>query len=192
MQNLRPLCLPLLAALLLGACGATTYVTIRHPLQVGQVDPNNVPFENRREERRRGLRAGTLVDQAQLVTLTPEQICVRVSVWGTQLEPQRADFNTYSIVLVGDSEGVENTPQSVQLERGGIAQYRGTRGVYRGGYRSQRQAFTYQVTQQPAMICFANRGFVTPATTRLTLELRGHGRGTNINFEWDFASSVAR
>ncbi len=181
----------LAAALLLSACGATSYVTIRHPLQVGQVDPNNVPFENVREERRRGLPRGTLVDEAQLLSLTPEQICVRVSVWATQLEAQRADFNTYSIVLVADSAEVENAPQTVQLEQPTYAQYHGTRGVYRGGYHAHREPFDYQMTQQPATLCFANGGFVTPATTHLTLELRGAARGTNINFEWDFASSVA-
>ena len=191
MSNARLILPFVLSALLLSACGATTYVTIRHPLQVGQVDPNNVPFESTREERRRGLQRGTLVDQAQLISLTPEQICVRVSVWATQLEPQRADFNTYSIVLVADNADVENPPQNVQLEQSSYAQYPGTRGVYRGGYRSVRQAFTYQLTQQPATLCFANGGFATPATTHLTLELRGAVRGTNINFEWDFTSSVA-
>ena len=34
-------------------------------------------------------------------------------------------------------------------------------------------------------------GFVTPSTTHLTMELRGPGRHTNINFEWDFSSAVA-
>lgn len=174
----------------LAACSTTSYVTIRHPLQVGQVDQNQVPFESRREERRRRLPAGTLVDTAQLVTLTPEQICVRVQVWGTQLETDRAIFQNYSIVLVADNAGVENAPQNVQLEQPTVRQMQGVRGVYRGGYSSTRVPFVYQITNQPASICFANGGFVTPATTHLTLELRGSRRGTNLNFEWDFASAV--
>ena len=191
MKLLQPTHLVLAAALALGACTTTSYVTIRHPLQVGQVDPNTVPFESRRQERRRGLPAGTLVDEAQLLSLTPEQICVRTSVWGTQLEPQRADYNTYSIVLVADNAGVENAPQQVQLEQARVVQYRGFRGVYRGGYSSTRVPFVYQLTQQPATLCFANGGFVTPNTTHLTLEMRGPQRGTNLDFEWEFASSVA-
>lgn len=179
------------AALLLGACGSTTFVTIRHPLQIGQVDPNNVPFENTREERRRRLPGGTLVDEAQLLTLTPEQICVRVTVWGTDLEPERAAFQSYSIVLVADHAGVENAPQNVQLEQASYMQVQGTRNVYRGGYSSTPTSHVYQLTRQPAQLCFANGGFVTPSTSHLTLELRGQGRGTNINFEWDFASAVA-
>ncbi len=179
------------AAIGLAACGATTFVTIRHPLHVGQVDPNSVPFENSREESRRRLPAGTLVDEAQLVTLTPEQICVRVTVWGSDIEPERADFNNYSIVLVADNAGVENAPQNVALDQPRYGQYHGIRRVYMGGYSATATSHVYQLTQQPATICFANGGFVTPATQHLTLELRGAQRGTNINFEWDFSSAVA-
>lgn len=196
---MRRLSLLVLSALVfLGACGTTTFVTIRHPLQVGQVDPNQVPYQSAREERRRRLPAGTLVDQAELVSLTPDQICVRVSIWSTQIEPARSDFNTYSVVLVTDTAGVENAPQNVQLEQPIVSQYQGiraVRGARRGRYgtSSARVPFMYQVTQQPATMCFANGGFVTPATTHLTLELRGAARrGANINFEWDFTSSVAQ
>lgn len=191
MFKARPILTVLAAAVALAACGSTSYVTIRHPLQVGQVDPNRVPFENAREESRRRLPAGTLVDEAQLLTLTPEQICVHVVVWGTDIEPQRSDLSTYSIVLVADNAGVENAPQQVQLEQPRYGQYAGIRRVYRGGYSATATSHVYQLTQQPAQICFANGGFVTPSTTHLTLELRGPGRHTNINFEWDFTSAVA-
>ncbi|MBX3276212.1 MAG: hypothetical protein KF729_38525 [Sandaracinaceae bacterium] len=185
--------LPVLAAaaLALGACSSTTYTTIPHPLHVGQVAPNNVPFENTREERRRRLPGGSLTDEAQLVSLTPEQICLRVSVWATDIEPARADLSTYSIVLLADDNpGTENTPQSVQLEQPEYGQLHGVRRVYAGGYGTTATSHMYQMTQQPASICFANGGFVTPSTTHLTLELRGPGRTTNINFEWEFSSSV--
>lgn len=183
---------PLIACLaaVVVACGATTYVRIRHPLQVGQVDPNQVPFENAREERRRRLPAGTLVDSAQLLELTPEQICLRTNIWSTQLEPERSDYNQYSIVLVGDDSGVENAPSQVQLEQPTMATYNGIRRVYRGGYGASAVPHTYTVTHQPAVLCFQNGGFVTPSTTHLTLELRG--QRVNINFEWDFDSSVAQ
>lgn len=180
----------LTAAVLVSACGATTYTQIRHPLQVGQVDPNEVPFENTRQERGRQLPAGTLVDSAQLVTLDPNQICLRTEVWGTDLEPERADYNQYSIVLVADDNGVENVPTNVQLEQPQMMQYPGIRRVYRGGYSSVGQRHMYTITRQPATICFQNGGFVTPSTTHLTLELRG--RRVNLNFEWDFVSSVAQ
>lgn len=180
----------LVAAVLASACGATSYTTIRHPLQVGQVDPNQVPFENAREERRRRLPAGTLVDNAQLVTLDPNQICLRTEIWGTDLEPERADYNQYSIVLVADDSNVENAPSNVQVEQPQMMQAQGIRRVYRGGYSSVGQRHVYTITRQPATLCFQNGGFVTPSTTHLTLELRG--RRVNLNFEWDFVSSVAQ
>jgi len=190
MSNVRLTATIVVAAVALVACGATSYVTIRHPLQVGQVDPNTVPFENSREERRRRLPPGTLVDEAQLLTLTPEQICIRVTVWGTDQVPERAVLDNYSLVLVADSADVENVPVNVQLEQPRYDQAQGIRGVYRGGRTSTRVPHLYQLTYQPAVACFNNGGFVTPSTTHLTLELRGAHRGTNLNFEWDFASAV--
>lgn len=184
-------------AFLLMACGGrTTFVSIRHPLQVGGVDPNQVPFENTREERGRQLPGGTLVDQAQLLTLTPDQICLRVSVWADQLNPQRSNFTAYRIALLNDQPGVENTGVQIQLEQGTTAQYQGVRRVarYTGGVtvvRSVGESFVWQITHQPAVLCFPNGGFVTPSTTRMTLELNDAGAGNRINFEWDFDSSVA-
>lgn len=180
----------LFALVCLGACGSTTYVTLRHPLQVGQVDANQVPFHHAREERRRRLPEGTLVDQAELLVLNPEQICVRVTLWSTDLEPQRSDFTAYRIALLNDHSDVENTSAQIQLEQPMTAQYQGIRGVYRGGYSRSAAPHMYAVTQQPATLCFPNGGFVTPATSHLTLELRGEGR-THLNFEWDFDSAVA-
>jgi len=190
MSNVRLTVTIVAAAVALVACGATSFVTIRHPLVVGQVDPNTVPFENGREERRRRLPQGTMVDEAQLLTLTPEQICVRVTVWGTDIEQDRAVLDNYSIVLVADNAEVENAPVNVQLEQPTYNQIQGVRGVYRGGYSSTRVPYVYQFTYQPAVACFNNGGFVTPSTTHLTLELRGARRGTNLNFEWDFTSAV--
>jgi hypothetical protein len=188
--------LALAAISLLAACTTTTYVRIRHPLQVGGVDPHSVPFDNTREERRRQLPNGVLVDEAQLLTLTPDQICVRVSVWGDQLTPQRADFNAYRIALVSDHDGVENTSAQIQLEQGTTNAYHGVRrqARYTGGtvpVRAVATPFVWQITQQPAVLCFPNGGFVTPSTTHLTLELNDAGSRNRINFEWDFDSSVA-
>ncbi|HJL14268.1 MAG TPA: hypothetical protein RMH99_01360 [Sandaracinaceae bacterium LLY-WYZ-13_1] len=191
MHHRRAVSLVVLAAAVLVACGRTTYVRIRHPLQVGQVDPNSVPFEHTREERRRRLPPGTLVDEAQLLVLNPEQICVRVTVWSTDLEPQRSDFRGYRIALLNDRSDLENTSAQIQLEQPRVGQYQGIRRVYRGGYRTTATSHTYTVTQQPAVLCFPNQGFVTPSTTHLTLELEDAGAGNRINFEWDFDSSVA-
>lgn len=183
--------------LLLSACGArTTYVTIRHPLHVGAVDPNLVPFESAREERGRQLPTGTLVDQAQLLSLTPDQICLRVSLWADQLNPQRANFSAYRIALLNDQPGIENTGAQIQLEEGTTASYQGVRRAtrYTGGVtvvRTVPEPFVWQITQQPAVMCFPNGGFVTPSTTRMTLELNDAGAGNRINFEWEFGSSVA-
>lgn len=190
------LSLALVTLALLAGCSTTTYVTIRHPLQVGGVDPNQVPFENAREERHRQLPAGTLVDQAQLLELTPDRICVHVSVWADQLQPQRADYNAYRIALLSDQEGTENTGAQIQMEQPSVAAYQGVRrqAQFTGGYgvvRAVAMPFVWQITQQPATLCFSNGGFVTPATTHLTLELSDAGAGNRINFEWEFNSSVA-
>ena len=74
-MNVRKTLSLLVATLALGACSSTHYVSIRHPLHVGQVDQNEVPFEARRVERDRGLGPGSLVDRAQLTEVTPERIC---------------------------------------------------------------------------------------------------------------------
>lgn len=181
----------LAAVLLLSACGGTIYTRIRHPLHVGQVDPNQVPFEHVREERRRGLPEGTLVDQAELTVLNPQQICVRVTLWATQNEPQRADFGAYRIALLNDQSDLENTAAQIQLEQPMTSQYQGQRRVYAGGYSTRAVSTNYEITQQPATLCFPNGGFVTPATSHLTLELRGQEARNRLNFEWDFDSAVA-
>ena len=179
------------ALLVATACTTTTYTTIRHPLQVGGVDANSVPSENVRDEDRRQLPRGTLVDEAQLLTLTPDQICLRVTLWSTQIDPARSDYSQYRIALLADRAGVENTTGQIQLEQGTVAQYQGVQSQTRAGgtygVRRTLSSFTYQVARQPATLCFANGGFVTPSTTHLNLELQGPA---NLNFEWDFDSSV--
>jgi hypothetical protein len=77
-------------------------------------------------------------------------------------------------------------------------QYQGVRSETRvrgGAYgaRVQRASypFVWQITHQPATMCWPNGGFVTPSTTHMTLELSDAGAGNRINFEWDFTSSVA-
>ena len=200
-------------ALVLGACSSTHYVTIRHPLHVGQVDPNTVPFEARREESPRGLPAGTLTDQASLTEVTPERICVQTTLWSLpEVDSGRGVYQNYNIALLNDQDGVENSSGQIQLEQpvsqayqGHIAQRvpAGWRNVcvsYRNRYcvRYERQQIwrtvyvphVWQVTQSPANICFPNGGFVTPSTTRVALEVDGQGPGRMV-FEWQFESAVA-
>jgi hypothetical protein len=187
-----------LALLLLAACGGRTYyVTIRHPLEVGAVDPNQVMFDQSREENQRQLPPGALLDQAELVSLTPEQICVRVTIWSDQLEPQRSDYNSYRIALLNDQGGVENTTAQIQMMPPSMNAFQGVRRQARftGGVtvvRAYAQPFVWQITQNPAQLCFQNGGFVTPATTRLVLEMGNAGAGNRMNFEWQLASSVAQ
>jgi hypothetical protein len=146
-----------LLALVLAACGGpTTYVTIRHPLQVGGVDPNRVPFDQTREERRRQLPQGSLVDQAELVSLTPDQICARVTLWADQTEPERSNFNAYRIALLSDQDGVENTGAQINLEQPSMQAYQGVRrrAQFTGGYgvvRSTAESFVWQINSSIAV-----------------------------------------
>lgn len=188
----------ILSALLgtLSACGgAHAIVRVRHPLLVGQVDPNEIPMENVGEENNRGIPGGILVDSAQLRLLTPEQICIHVQLWGTQEEPTRTDFAAYRIALLNDQPGVEVTSPQVAPEQGSSSVYEGYRTRVVPGSnlipRRIRESFTWQVNQQPATLCFSNGGFINPSTTRLRLELGNAGSGSQINFEWAFDSAVA-
>jgi len=213
-MNGRILALILTAtAMLLGACSSTHYVRIRHPLHVGQVDPNTVPFQARREESPRGLPQGTPVDSASLPEVTPERICMQTNLWALpEVDPGRGVYQNYRIALLNDQEGVEMTNAQIQLQQptgqaynGHIARREqvGTRTVC-ANYR-QRQCVRYrqepvyrtvyyphvwQVTNHPAIMCFPNGGFITPSTTRLALEVDGQGPGSMV-FEWQFDSAVA-
>lgn len=202
-----------LAALAIGACSSTHYVSIRHPLHVGQVDPNTVPFEARREESTRGLPAGTLTDTASLTEVTPERICVRVNLWSLdEVDSGRGVYQNYRIAMLNDQDGVENDGAQIQLEQPQVQAFQGhvTQRVPAGWrrvcnarrngrcvsyrrvriYRTIYVPHIWQVSQSGANICFPNGGFVTPATTRVALEVDGHGPGRMI-FEWQFESAVA-
>lgn len=199
-------------SLLASACGATHYTRIRHPLHVGQVDPNSIPFQARREESPRSLPPGTLVDEAQLLEVTPERVCLRTNLWSLdEVDPERGIYESYRIALVTDQDGVEQSEAQIQLEQPQSQAYQGTipqqiqdgwRQVcasYSNGvcvsyrtepvYRTIHVPHVWMVTNHPASLCFANGGFVTPATTRLALELDGRGPGS-MTFEWQFDSAV--
>lgn len=112
--------------LALGACSSTHYVSIRHPLHVGQVDPNQVPFEARNQENARGLAAGTLADTASLSEVTPERICVRMSLWSIdESDATRGVYQNYRIAMLNDQEGVEMADPQVQLEQPVAQAYQG-------------------------------------------------------------------
>lgn len=201
------------AAAIAGACSSTHYVRIRHPLHVGQVDPNEVPFNARREESPRGLPAGVLTDSASLTEVTPERICLRTVLWALdEVDPARGVYQNYRIALLNDQSGVEMTDAQIQLEQpitqaynGHIARrepagWRTVCDQYRNGrcVRTRQEQIwvtryyphVWQVTSHPATMCFANGGFVTPSTTRLALEVDGQGPGSMV-FEWQFDSAVA-
>ncbi|MGE0785939.1 MAG: hypothetical protein AB7S26_09645 [Sandaracinaceae bacterium] len=194
------------------ACSSTHYVEIRHPLQVGQVDPNSVPFEALREERPRGLPGGTLVDEAHLTEVTPERVCAGMNLWSLdEVNVARGDYNEFRIALLNDQDGVEVDTGTVQLEQpitqgyqGHIARqvpvgWRNVCNSYRNGrcvsYRQERvwrtiyEPHVWQVTNHPATVCFPNGGFVTPSTSRVAIEMDGHGPGRMV-FEWQFQSAV--
>ncbi len=117
----------LVAFAILGGCTSTHYVSIRHPLQVGQVDPNSVPFNARREERPRSLPQGVLTDEASLTEVTPERICVHTNLWQLdQVDPGRGQYENYNIALLNDVDGVENRNGQVQPEQPVTQQYQGT------------------------------------------------------------------
>jgi hypothetical protein len=203
----------LVALTLLSACTTTRYVRIRHPLQVGQVDPNTISSDAPFEESERGLLRGTLIDTASLTELTPERICMQTSLWSLdEVDPSRGAYGNYRIALLNDQEGVELTNGEVRPEapvsqdmQGHFAQqvhagYQTVCADYRNRvcvrwrqdpiYRTVYVPHVWRVTRAPASLCFPNGGFVTPATTRLSLEVDDPGPG-NMVFEWQFESSVA-
>lgn len=214
-MNARTLSIYLILALsviVVGACSSTHYVSIRHPLHIGQVDPNEVPFQARRIERARGLNAGVLVDSASLTEVTPERICARTNLWSIdQVDSGRGVYQNYRITLRNDNNEVENTNAQVALEQpvttpmqGHIARrvpagWRRVCASYRNGrcvrFRRERVFVTryfphvWNVTNSPATVCFPNGGFVTPATTRVSLSVDQQGPGEMI-FEWQFESAV--
>lgn len=204
--------LTLVVALAAGACSSTHYVAIRHPLHIGQVDPNEVPFEARRVERERGLADGALVDTATLTEVTPERICARTNLWSIdEIDGGRGVYQNYRITLRNDQDNLENTDAQVAPEQptttpmqGHITQqvpagYQRVCNQYVNGrcvsYRSQQVYRTvyvphiWNVTNNPAQVCFPNGGFVTPATTHVALSVDGQGPGEMI-FEWQFESAV--
>jgi hypothetical protein len=199
--------------LLLGACSSTHYVTIRHPLHVGQVDPNEVPFIARREERPRGLPSGTLTDSASLTEVTPERICMQTNLWALdEVRPDRGVYQNYRLALLNDQDGIENTNAQVSLMQPVTQRYNGfierrvpagwervcvrrrnrrcVRWRRRRRYVTRRFPHVWQVTNHPAQVCFPNGGFVTPSTTRVALEVDQSGPGRMV-FEWQFESAVA-
>lgn len=203
----------LVAVVALGACTSTHYVRIRHPLHVGQVDPNSIPFQAGHHERPRGLPQGTLVDLASLTEVTPERICMRTNLWALpEVDPERGVYQTYRIALLSDQEGVERADAQIELEapssqsyNGHIAQqvhagYQSVCAEYRNRscvrwrqepvYRTVYVPHVWEVTNHPATMCFPNGGFITPASTRLALEVDGPGPGSMV-FEWQFDSAVA-
>jgi len=199
-------------ALVLGACSSTHYVTIRHPLHVGQVDPNEVPFEARRVQNTRGLQQGALVDTAQLSEVTPERICARTNLWSIdEVDGGRGVYQNYRITLRSDVDDVENTDAQVNLEQpvtqpmqGHITQrvpagWRRVCNARRNNrcvswrrvqvFRTIYVPHVWNVTNNPATVCFPNGGFLTPATTRVALSVDGQGPGEMV-FEWQFQSAV--
>ena len=200
-------------ALLASACSSTHYVHIRHPLHVGQVDPNAVPFNSHREESEYGLPDGILSDEASLTEVTPERICVQTTLWSMpEIDSSRGMYENYRIALLNDQSGVENTTGQIEVQQTQSAVYNGqlrqqiqdgTRRVcanYRNRvcvrwrtepvYRTIYVPHQWEVTHTPANICFANGGFLTPSTTRVSLEVDEQGPARMV-FEWQFDSAVA-
>lgn len=203
----------LAAVAVLAACSSTRYVRIRHPLQVGQVDSNSVPFHASREERPRGLPQGTLVDVASLTEVTPERVCLNTNLWSLdEVDPERGVYQVYRIALLNDQDGVERSDAAVQLEAPSSQAYNGhiaqqvpagfqnvcaqwvnrtcVRWTRQQLYRTVYVPHVWQVTNHPASLCFPNGGFITPSTTRIALEVDGPGPGSMI-FEWQLDSAVA-
>lgn len=142
--------------LALSACSSTHYVSIRHPLHVGQVDPNQVPFEAGNQTRARGLPAGTLVDTASLSEVTPERICVRMSLWSIdEVDPTRGVYQNYRIAMLNDQEGVEMADPQVQLEQPVAQAYQGhiSRRIQDGTRRVCADYQTQRRGRQTRRVC---------------------------------------
>lgn len=205
--------LPIVLALL-AACSVTHYTQIRHPLHVGQVDPNTVTFTATRMARSRGIPPQMLVDKASLVEVNGERVCADIALWSLETNPARGVMQNYSMSLLTNDDDVHVTSANVQVGapqvtpiQGFVMQMEatGTQPVCTAQdqtgaciewqretiYQNVRHPHVWQVTSHPARVCFPNQGFVNPGTQRVSLEMQARGDPTKFVFEWEFTSALS-
>lgn len=200
----------LLAVVALMGCTRSVTTTIRHPLQVGQLDANRIPLTYHATERQRGLPIGVLNDEAEILELTPERVCFDVSLAAIADDGVESwtDLRNFEIGLDAGSELHIVSPEIVDHQPT-AQQYHGLNPQEQlTGYRQvcaeenrndecvrwERQP-VYETVYVPGIvtvhngggqICFGNVNYITPATEGIKLVLRRPALG--LEFEWLFES----
>ncbi len=182
--------------------GCAHVTSIRHPLSVGVVDPNEVVIEDQRREDELALPSGTLDDTASLIELSPSRVCFHLTRWS--VEPsRRGELLGLSLTMFGDSEELRAQPVSLAPGRRFEHEVPGSREVMTPGKclyhalgmcarwavhpRTEHQSFDYTIAVNEATACFLNDDVITQTSRFVRLEV--HGGGERQRFEWSLDHS---
>jgi len=201
--------------MLLGGCVSRTVVTtIPHPMQTGEIPANRISHQRVNDESHMALPPGTLDNSAEITRMDTEAVCFdTVLNWVDDGDGQTwTDLRNWEITLdlPNNARMVQPTVQlyepSAQQYDGRVHQQvqTGVRDVCvgtdpKGACVAWEQRPVYQWQWVPGIvtvvtggggICFDNQGYVTPATSEITLNL--HRTGRTVSFAWELSSIVAQ
>ncbi|MEM9195172.1 MAG: hypothetical protein AAGF12_38725 [Myxococcota bacterium] len=200
---------------LLGAgCSRVAAVQIQNPAVVGHVEPNKVVLPYARAERTYAIPAGSLNDEASLLTFEPQSVCFNVTLRNVSSDAALSDLQSYEYLLKADDQALgtaELNPQQQQVNQfqGQVPETHQTGTTEYCAYRNpdsqQCERWntepTYSTVYVPGIItvvtgggnlCFANTGALGPHTQVVELQMRnirGTGSRRNFVFEWQLVGS---
>src|SRR5690242_21300038 len=96
----------LLAGSALAACTPTAMVQIHHPARTGTVEPNRVVIAYPQPEDYYAIPAGSLADEATLVSFEPAGACFQVHLRNLEEEGQWSNPASYQISLEADDHAL--------------------------------------------------------------------------------------
>jgi hypothetical protein len=180
----------LFGLVLMSACGRASDIEIRNPLAAGAVDANRVVKEHNFAERERGLPAGTMADEATLMSLDDKQICFGLQLH--ELDPidlaqVEARLMTPKLERAAGEGQVWPEPPTSRTYNGLIPQRQITGSEtycaqYQGNYCvAWRTRPVYSVVYIPGPVnvyttrgrlCFPNGGLADAGTEQVSLELK--------------------
>ncbi|MEM6960863.1 MAG: hypothetical protein AAF355_01325 [Myxococcota bacterium] len=207
----HPLSLCALAAFaILSGCTRSASTAIRHPMQVGQIEPHQVINPHPSEEQSYLLPAGTLNNSAQLVQLDDQNVCIDLRLqriddgngqmwtplenWDIELETaegQRIRQGVAQSMQPASQQFQGRTPQRVVVgeQEECVRQNKSGRCT-----RWERRPITevrwlpgiVTVTSGGGNICFTHGGAVSLKTTGIKLKLERPA--IRLFFEWLFTA----
>ena len=190
----------------------TVTTTIRHPMQVGQIDQNRVPHSYPSKENQHGLPAGSLDDEASLVRMDAEAVCFDVKLRSMDLGNGWEDLRNWEVTMTSGEDirlagpTVQQHQPQVQQFNGLIAQEVQTGTWIRECTSRNRDGSCNRWEQRPetqidyvpgivtvqtggGMVCFGNQqGHINTSIAAIALSMTRNGQTRN--FEWEFESIV--